>query len=203
MPIASFEMRGSVRTHPVRCASPPVVVQAPPPRPWALSAAAARTNRNAVAVRRILIVFSLLRLGPHPQALTALRATPFGLAVRYAGGRSPSKKHRAEGPIFAWGWGPTRAGGGGAPPATKNADTPPKSPRCRFELSVRFLSCARGPPPTRGPASRRLLLTAPARGYYPSALISSAPPQSRPPPAAASPHSPPRSESTRPPSAHA
>jgi hypothetical protein len=27
--------------------------------------------------------------------------------------------NRAEAPVFAWGWGPTRARGGGAPRATK------------------------------------------------------------------------------------
>ena len=42
---------------------------------------------------------------------------------RFAGSRvrheSLLSSNRARGSVFAWGWGPTRAGGGGAPPATK------------------------------------------------------------------------------------
>ena len=57
------------------------------------------------------VSFYLLRLGPHPQALRA--------DARPASGRLLLSSNRAGGAVFAWGWGPTRAGGGGAPPATK------------------------------------------------------------------------------------
>src|SRR4051794_38090059 len=50
------EIFGSVRTNDVRCASPPTVVHAPPPRPCAETATTAPISTAPVQPRRELII---------------------------------------------------------------------------------------------------------------------------------------------------
>ena len=51
--IVAGEMRGSVRIHPVRCASRPLVVHSELPRPCACTAAAAIAPAAATAIARV------------------------------------------------------------------------------------------------------------------------------------------------------